>query len=163
MNQITQPEDAVSAPLITNLELEQNYRAWQIRTTVSSVFCIFATEIAKGIGWVSNISAFFLIFLVVLLLGYWIPPRPPIRYRYFLIKSVGYLAIVYLGMLTAPELLSRVIWTPLAYGLPALATFLAALLLPPLHPRKRTTPVWLRVILSIAMALVFGLVVPRLE
>jgi hypothetical protein len=79
-----------------------------------------------------------------------------VRFAIWVLKILNAFIIILLGLWIIPRALSRWIWAPLAYGLPALILFVSIYWIPPLYPIKRSNTLWKWVLFSFGFALVFA-------
>ena len=69
-------------------------------------------------GLVNGAKAILVGWPIALLVGYWVPPRPKLRFRLWLLERMILVIGFYLAVLRIPALLRSVIPMSLAYGIP---------------------------------------------
>jgi hypothetical protein len=133
-------------------------RADSPRQIIGIIFCVLFANIAKDAGWLPYIPAFVLAFTVAYLADYWFPPRPPMGFPIWFVRVVLLMGLMLLGTWLVPRLLSKWIWTPLAYAIPVFLLFLFSHWLSPLYPIKREKSFKKTLIASLVFAVIFALI-----
>lgn len=128
------------------------------RQIVGCLACIIFARVAEGAGWLPYIPAVLLAFAVAYLIDYWIPPKPPVSFPIWIGKVIIFVGCLFLGIWLIPALLSKLIWPPLAYAVPAFLVFLSMYWIPPLYPVKRDDSFRKTLILSAVFAVIIALV-----
>lgn len=129
------------------------YSGWALSTMF---VCVIAANVFQDLGWLPYIVGFSLASALVLVIEYWISPKPPVSFPIWVLKILALLIFVLLGLWIIPKVLSRWIWAPLAYGLPAFISLLSIYWMPPLYPIKRSDTLWKWALISFGFALVFA-------
>jgi hypothetical protein len=128
------------------------------RAFLTMLLCAIVANLFNDYGCLPFIVGYTLTFAIAIVIEYWIPPKPPVTFPIWVLKILSLSVPIPLALWLIPKLLSRWIWPPLAYGLPAFILTMANYWIPPLYPIKRDNALWKWVLFSIGFALIFGLI-----
>ena len=112
--------------------------------------------VAQHSGWFPHLIGYALGFALVLLVEYWIPPRPPVTFHLWSLKVI-FLGLYFVyGLWFLPHWISKWIWTPLAYGVPTFTLVTLLHWMPPLYPVPKNINIGSWVFFSFVVAIVYG-------
>jgi hypothetical protein len=136
-------------------QYKQKLGSW--RRNILLIFpCIIVANVVKELGWLPYIAGYALAYGVFLLIDYWIPPRPPIRFTAWAVKIAGLMLALLLGLWVIPSLLSRWTWASLAYAIPTFVLFVSMYWIPPLYPVRREDSFRKHLLVSLVFATAMG-------
>jgi hypothetical protein len=121
----------------TAKQLEQNERSWSNRALPLIIIANLVGNYSESAGLLPEPVGLLLAYFVVFTIGYWIGPRPPLGFGKFTFRLAVAQGLILLGLWTVPQLLIKVLWWPLAHGLPALAVAIAFYWMPPVYPTQK--------------------------
>ena len=137
---------------------EHKLRADSPRQILGILFCFVFAKVAKDAGGIPYPPAFVLGAGVVYSIDYWISPKPPVGFLVWLFKVWLFMAYLVFGIWLVPIMLSKVIWRPLAFGIPAFLVGLSLRWIPSIYPIKRDDSWMKTLLLSCGLAIVFALI-----
>lgn len=138
-------------------QFEQKTSPFSGRATLNTILSVVAANVFKDLGWLPYLVGFSLAYAVALLIEYWIPPKPPVSFLAWAGRILVYFVLILLGLWALPSLLSRWLWPPLAYGLPAFVSIVLIYWLPPIYPSKGKNDFWQWILYSLGAGLLFAI------
>lgn len=119
---------------------------------------VFAAFTFKDIFELPFLTTLGVFWWLVLLIEYWIPPRPQTSFLVWSAK-VTILAFGFVLCLSLiPIWLTNLIWKPLAYGLPTLAFIICSCWLQPLYPVSEKITLRDATLFGLVFAVIYGTV-----
>jgi hypothetical protein len=93
---------------------------------------------------------------IVLLLGYWSAPKPPYSFRRHALSIGVLITFLHAGTWGIPNMLTGLIWRPVAYGLPCFVMALGLYWWTPPFEKRRDSKLWLWAVGSVLFAVFYG-------
>jgi len=137
--------------------IQTSNQAFDGRLITIIVICTLVAEALRNVKWLPAPIALGFVYYAALMVGYWIRPRPALSFGSFTLRLATYLVILVAAIWAVPHLLVKVLWKPIAYGLPMLVGLASAYWLRPLYPgRYKSGRLWVWLVFSFVLAIFYG-------